>query len=296
MNDHVPPARPLRLAYLMSLRNATADKAGQWIDVHGEMRYMKSPLQFVVELLETRLRGVYDLRTIIYDDDPLNPADSVAVADYGFRPRNARPWIFPLDLALPDGAAVLDLMCNIPSSYRRLPRADHRRPADKRQFEDAVLDKLRQVEADVVLVDGLLVILDNLIREGSPYHHRIVNIHPGITREGSPFQRRGLYATKDALWGARGKRVVDWELMEMRDVVPIARTGASLHFIDHGIDSGEVIYDVLETRIDRADTIYELRWNNFHQSMFPALEHGLLRLAKQLSAVADAALPAEVGE
>ncbi|HEX8406879.1 MAG TPA: N(5)-hydroxyornithine transformylase PvdF, partial [Duganella sp.] len=46
-----------------------------------------------------------------------------------------------------------------------------------------------------------------------------------------------------------------------------------------GIDSGEVIHDVLATEIAPQDTILELRWNNFNNSLFPALSQGLERMA-----------------
>ncbi|CAA0279693.1 Uncharacterised protein [Klebsiella oxytoca] len=63
----------------------------------------------------------------------------------------------------------------------------------------------------------------------------------------------------------------------------MSRTGASLHYVDNGIDSGEVIYDVLGTAIEPGDTILELRWNNFRQSLFPALHQGLMLLAPHIA-------------
>ncbi|MDD3800506.1 MAG: hypothetical protein PHE36_15150 [Novosphingobium sp.] len=60
---------------------------------------------------------------------------------------------------------------------------------------------------------------------------------------------------------------------------PVTMTGASFHYVDNGIDSGEVITDVLATPIDPADTILELRWNNFNNSLFPAMRRGLEILA-----------------
>ncbi|XOM73826.1 N(5)-hydroxyornithine transformylase PvdF, partial [Pseudomonas aeruginosa] len=41
------------------------------------------------------------------------------------------------------------------------------------------------------------------------------------------------------------------------------------HYVDNGIDSGEVFHDVLKTKISPDDTILELRWNNFNDSLFP---------------------------
>ncbi|HHL2157711.1 TPA: N(5)-hydroxyornithine transformylase PvdF, partial [Pseudomonas aeruginosa] len=38
-----------KLAYIWSLRNAAADKAGQYVPYKGEERYMKSVLESLVE-------------------------------------------------------------------------------------------------------------------------------------------------------------------------------------------------------------------------------------------------------
>lgn len=63
--------------------------------------------------------------------------------------------------------------------------------------------------------------------------------------------------------------------MLTRSVPPLLKTGASFHYVDNGIDSGEVIADALNTEIGPEDTIFELRWNNFQRSLFPALIQGL---------------------
>ena len=84
----------------------------------------------------------------------------------------------------------------------------------------------------------------------------------------------------DALHGAQGYKIVDWKTMEQRPVPPLFKTGASFHYVDNGIDSGEVIADVLGTDIDPQDTILELRWNNFQHSLFPALRKGLEMMAR----------------
>ncbi|MCB2526967.1 hypothetical protein KQ738_16045, partial [Listeria monocytogenes] len=99
------------------------------------------------------------------------------------------------------------------------------------------------------VLDGLLVILDELVRPGAPFARRIMNIHPGVTRADSPYQRRGAWATLDALHGARGEKIVDWATMESVPVEPLYLTGASFHYVDNGIDSGEVFHDVLKTKI-----------------------------------------------
>ncbi|WP_395316560.1 N(5)-hydroxyornithine transformylase PvdF [Variovorax sp. UC74_104] len=271
-----------KLVYVLSLRNAAADKAGQNIDYKGEPRYMKSPLEYLAEALDTTPLGdAYSLEGIVYDDDPQSPRDQAALADYGFAWHPGRKWIFPGELRA-QGRLLKDMLHPVPSSYRRLPMDSTERVAGKSAFERALLDKLLTLRADAVVLDGLLVILDELVRPGARFYRRIVNIHPGITRLESPFQRRGAYATLDALHGARGEKVVDWQRMATVATKPVVKTGASLHYVDNGIDSGEVIFDVLGTDIGPDDSILELRWNNFNRSLFPAMHQGLALLAPHL--------------
>ena len=270
-----------KLAYLWSLRNAAADKAGQYIEYKGERRYMKSPLEYLVETLNgTSLGDAYSLEAVIFDDDEGSARDREKVKDYGFSCRKGGLWFYPPALEV-QGRRVNDLLYGVPSVYRRLCLEAADRPARKGVFEAHLLDKLLAIGAELVIVDGLLIILDELVRPGAPFHRKIINIHPGITRPDSRYERRGAYATLDALHGAGGFKVVNWATMETRSVPMVDMTGASFHYMDNNIDSGEVIVDILNTKIDPRDTILELRWNNFNNSLFPALYQGLARMAEK---------------
>lgn len=181
-----------KLAYVWSLRNAAADKAGQFVPYKGEERYMKSVLQSLVEgLNQTPLGERYELVGVIYDDDPGSPRDQDKIRDYGFTCGAGRHWFYPTDLAV-CGRSVNDLLLSVPSTYRQHARGSHEHVAGKRDFERRLHDTLVEIGADVVVLDGLLVILDELVRPGAPFARRIMNIHPGITREESPYERRGL--------------------------------------------------------------------------------------------------------
>lgn len=270
-----------KLAYIWSLRNAAADKAGQQVAYKGELRYMKSPLEFLAESLNrTALGDAYELVGVIYDDDPELPRDQRKIEDYGFAYRPGQQWFYPAELEV-QGRRMNDLLLNVPSTYRRHPRGSAEHVAGKRDFERRLYETLVELRAEVVVLDGLLVILDELVRPGAPFARRIMNIHPGVTRADSPYQRRGAWATLDALHGARGEKIVDWATMESVPVEPLYLTGASFHYVDNGIDSGEVFHDVLKTKISPDDTILELRWNNFNDSLFPALHEGLALLAEK---------------
>ncbi|MED5608740.1 MULTISPECIES: N(5)-hydroxyornithine transformylase PvdF [unclassified Pseudomonas] len=270
-----------KLAYIWSLRNAAADKAGQYVPYKGEERYMKSVLEFLVESLnQTSLGDHYELVGVIYDDDPQSPRDQEKIRDYGFAYQPGRQWFYPADLEV-QGKRLNDLLLSVPSTYRRHPRGTPEHIAGKQDFERRLHDTLVELGTDVAVLDGLLVILDELVRPGAPFARRIMNIHPGVTREDSPYERRGAYATLDALHGARGEKVVNWTTLEKVAVEPLYWTGASFHYVDNGIDSGEVFHDVLKTQISPEDNILELRWNNFNNSLFPALHEGLALLAEK---------------
>lgn len=241
---------------------------------------MMSPIEHLVSALNhTPLGDMYDLVGIINDDDPTLPRDCQKVEDYGFTPQKGCPWFYPPDLRV-QGRLVNDLLISVPSHYRHLPLGDEKRLLGKSLFEHELLDVLLELQADVVVLDGLLVILDELVRSGSIYERRVFNIHPGITRVESPYVRRGAYATLDALYGAKGLKVVDWESKTVVQVPVINRTGASFHYVDAGIDSGEVLVDIVGTDIDPDDTILELRWNNFNKSLLPLLVRGLEEVGK----------------
>jgi folate-dependent phosphoribosylglycinamide formyltransferase PurN len=268
--------RKQKLVYIWSLRNAAADKAGQSIPYKGGERYMKSPLEYLAEVLDTTALGdAYSLEAVINDDDDTSPRDREQLRDYG----EGRHWYFPRHLTV-QGKRMTSLLRTIASTYRQLPLASEARPAGKRAFEAKLQHALQDLEADVVVLDGLLVILDELVRPGARFERKIVNIHPGITRAESPYQRRGAYATLDALHAARGEQV-DWQTRKITKIPPLYLTGASFHYVDNGVDSGEVIHELLATRIEPDDTIFELRWNNFHNSLFPALHQGLMMLPDQ---------------
>jgi folate-dependent phosphoribosylglycinamide formyltransferase PurN len=268
-----------KLAYILSFRNAAADKAGQYIEYKGERRYMKSPLEYLVEALNgTKLGEAYSLEAVIFDDDEGSARDREKIKEYGFSCRSDALWFYPPDLEV-QGRRLNDLLHGVPSVYRRLSLDAVDRRAGKSAFEARLQDKLLTLGVELVVVDGLLIILDELVRPGAPFHRKMVNIHPGITRLDSPHERRGAYATLDALYGARGLKVVNWATMETMPVPVADMTGASFHYMDNGVDSGEVIVDVLNTKIVPHDTILELRWNNFNNSLFPALYQGLAQMA-----------------
>ena len=88
-------------------------------------------------------------------------------------------------------------------------------------FNQAFLDKLNSYNVDLVVLAGFLVVLpEMMIKE---YENRIVNIHPSLIPS---FCGKGFYGLKvhEGVL-ARGVKV----------------TGATVHFVDEGTDTGPII-------------------------------------------------------
>ena len=88
-------------------------------------------------------------------------------------------------------------------------------------FNQAFLDKLKSYNVDLVVLAGFLVVLpEMMIKE---YTNRIVNIHPSLIPS---FCGKGFYGLKvhEGVL-ARGVKV----------------TGATVHFVDEGTDTGPII-------------------------------------------------------
>lgn len=108
------------------------------------------------------------------------------------------------------GQAGIDAVCVSPRDY-----------ADREQFNTAFVRAVDEAAPDLVVLAGFLVVIPpTLIRK---YENRIINIHPSLIPS---FCGKGYYGLKvheAAL--ARGVKV----------------TGATVHFVDEGTDTGPII-------------------------------------------------------
>ena len=108
------------------------------------------------------------------------------------------------------GEAGIDAVCVSPRDYE-----------DREQFNEALLHRVEEAGPDLVVLAGFLVVIPpQLIRR---YENRIINIHPSLIPS---FCGKGYYGLKvheAAL--ARGVRV----------------TGATVHFVDEGTDTGPIL-------------------------------------------------------
>lgn len=106
--------------------------------------------------------------------------------------------------------AGIDAICVSPRDY-----------ADRAQFNEAFVREVDAVSPDLIVLAGFLVVVPpELIRK---YENRIINIHPSLIPSFCGTGYYGLKVHEAAL--KRGVKV----------------TGATVHFVDEGTDTGPII-------------------------------------------------------
>lgn len=131
---------------------------------------------------------------------------------------------YALERAAQNGIAAL---CVSPKDY-----------GTREQFHEALLQQVRELEPDLIVLAGFLVAIPEKMTE--QYAGRIINIHPSLIPS---FCGKGYYGLKvheAAL--ERGVKV----------------TGATVHFVDGGMDTGEIIAQKA-VRVEKGDTLESLQ-------------------------------------
>ena len=106
--------------------------------------------------------------------------------------------------------AGIDALCVSPKEY-----------ADREQFHEALLAAVQEKDPDLVVLAGFLVVLPEKMIQ--VYQKRIINIHPSLIPSFCGTGYYGLKVHEKAL--ERGVKV----------------TGATVHFVDEGTDTGPII-------------------------------------------------------
>ena len=106
--------------------------------------------------------------------------------------------------------AGIDAVCVSPRDFE-----------DREQFNEAFMREVDAVRPDLIVLAGFLVVIPpGLIRK---YENRIINIHPSLIPSFCGTGYYGLKVHEAAL--ARGVKI----------------TGATVHFVDEGTDTGPII-------------------------------------------------------
>ena len=133
-------------------------------------------------------------------------------------------------------------------------------------FNQAFLDKLNSYNVDLVLLAGFLVVLpEMMIKE---YTNRIVNIHPSLIPS---FCGKGFYGLKvhEGVL-ARGVKV----------------TGATVHFVDEGTDTGPIILQKA-VEVEQGDTPEVLQRRVMEQAEWVILPKAIDLIANGKVSVED---------
>lgn len=133
-------------------------------------------------------------------------------------------------------------------------------------FNQAFLDKLNSYNVDLVVLAGFLVVLpEMMIKE---YTNRIVNIHPSLIPS---FCGKGFYGLKvhEGVL-ARGVKV----------------TGATVHFVDEGTDTGPIILQKA-VEVEQGDTPEVLQRRVMEQAEWMILPKAIDLIANGKVSVED---------
>ena len=104
----------------------------------------------------------------------------------------------------------IEALCISPKDY-----------ADRADFHKALLEKINELKVDLIVLAGYLVkIPEEMVHQ---YSHRIINIHPSLIPSFCGVGYYGLHVHEAVL--EKGVKV----------------TGATVHYVDEGMDTGEII-------------------------------------------------------
>lgn len=110
--------------------------------------------------------------------------------------------------------------------------AERNNYASKREFEDAIIKRLREEKIDLIVLAGFMRILSvDFIRQ---YKGRILNVHPALLPS-----FKGAHAIKDAF---------DYG---------VGVTGVTVHFVDEEVDHGPIILQEA-VKVNPRDTLESL--------------------------------------
>lgn len=137
---------------------------------------------------------------------------------------------------------------------------------DREAFNEAFLEKLNSFNVDLVVLAGFLVVIPEMMIK--QYRNRIINIHPSLIPSFCGTGYYGLKVHEGAL--VRGVKV----------------TGATVHFVDEGTDTGPIILQK-PVMIEQGDTPEVLQRRVMEQAEWKILPEAINLIANGKVEVAD---------
>ena len=137
---------------------------------------------------------------------------------------------------------------------------------NREAFNQAFLGKLDSFQVDLVVLAGFLVVIPEMMIK--QYRNRIINIHPSLIPSFCGTGYYGLKVHEKAL--ARGVKV----------------TGATVHFVDEGTDTGPIILQK-PVMIEKGDTPEVLQRRVMEQAEWKILPRAIDLIANGKVEVVD---------
>lgn len=127
-------------------------------------------------------------------------------------------------------------------------------------FNEALLEKVNELNVDLIVLAGFLVkIPEAMVHQ---YSHRIINIHPSLIPSFCGVGYYGLRVHEAAL--AKGVKV----------------SGATVHYVDEGMDTGEIIFQKAVDVLD-GDTPETLQRRIMEQAEWKLLPKAINKIANE---------------
>ncbi len=137
---------------------------------------------------------------------------------------------------------------------------------DRAKFNEAFLEKLNSYEVDLVVLAGFLVVIPEMMIK--QYRNRIINIHPSLIPSFCGTGYYGLKVHEGVL--SRGVKV----------------TGATVHFVDEGTDTGPIILQKA-VEVQQGDTPEVLQRRVMEQAEWMIMPQAIDLIANGKVAVVD---------
>ena len=143
----------------------------------------------------------------------------------------------------------IEALCISPKDY-----------ADRADFHKALLEKINELKVDLIFLARYLVkIPEEMVHQ---YSHRIINIHPSLIPSFCGVGYYGLHVHEAVL--EKGVKV----------------TGATVHYVDEGMDTGEIIAQK-PVMVEEGDTPEILQKRVMEQAEWKLLPAAINMIANQ---------------
>lgn len=132
--------------------------------------------------------------------------------------------------------------------------------ADRAEFNEALLAAMKEVNPDLIVLAGFLVVIPSIVIE--EFRGRIINIHPSLIPSFCGTGFYGLKVHEAAL--ERGVKI----------------TGATVHYVDEGTDTGPIILQKA-VEVKNGDTPKDLQLRVMQEAEWEILPAAIQIIANQ---------------